>query len=100
MDVGPGAAQFAVDEPAIEGPTCAGSSVEIQSNLASAFTDPKANPGAKKHRSGVFYGCRRHLPVNTEHPLAALVIEAGLTAAEKPTAIGPRVQPAPIWPPT
>src|SRR5262249_60104549 len=39
----------------------------------------------KACRSGVLYARRRHLPFNTKHPLACLIIEAGLTAAENAT---------------
>src|SRR5215831_10254060 len=85
-DMGPGTAQLAVDKRTIEGPPdpCSQGGNPVEP----CFRARRANcePGKDKAcRSGVFYACRRHLPFNTKHPLACLVIEAGLTAAENAT---------------
>src|SRR5262249_61714157 len=53
-----------------------------------SFRARSANTKTGKYkacRSDLLYARPRHLPYNTKHPLACLIIEAGLPAAENAT---------------
>src|SRR5262245_12988533 len=88
FDVRPGTTYFAVDEPTIEGPASPrskrGNPVDSRFGAHKSECKPRHSD---VHRNGVFYARPRNLPFNTEHPLGNLVIEPGLTAADK--AAGP-----------
>src|SRR5262247_3200219 len=83
-DMGPGASQLAVDEPTIGGPAEPRSERGNPVKAGFAMRESDADPGNEDgHRSGVLYARRRHVPFNPEHPLADLVVEADLAAADK-----------------
>src|SRR5262245_9585026 len=83
-DVGPGASQFAVDEPTIGGPaeprSERGNPVEAGFTMRESGSDPG---NEDRHRSGVLYTRRRYVPFDPKHPLANLVVESDLAAADK-----------------
>src|SRR5262245_50468806 len=88
--MGPGAPHFAVNEPTIKSPSgpCSERRDPVEPCFGARCSDCESGRN-ETNRDGVFYARRRQLPFNTQHPLADLVVEPCLTAAQKATVATP-----------